>query len=142
LFEDSLPLPGFLSKHPHLHSTVLRATGKLVEGAFAAGLWHRDLHPDNILARAGAGAVELMLIDLDRAEMRASLSQADRDRMLVRMARYLLRHADDLPVKLHAPDFLRFLAGMGQDKALRRATMERVLPRYRSEVARHRLAWR
>ncbi len=141
LFADALPLPAFLAAHPRLRAPALRAAGRLVASAFAQGLWHRDLHPDNILARAGADGPELRLLDLDRAELRSDLGEADQDRMLVRMARYLLRHAEGLPVKPAATDYLRFLAGMGMDRSARRQTMARLLPRYRGEVAWHRLAW-
>ncbi|MHC5063573.1 MAG: lipopolysaccharide kinase InaA family protein [Planctomycetota bacterium] len=139
LFSGGLTLPDFIAAHPEQRAAAVRGVGSLVARAFDCGLWHRDLHPDNILARAGAEGPELRLIDLDRAELRADLSDEDRDRMLIRMARYLPRHADQLPVAIHASEYLRFLAGMGLDKKARRETLQRLLPRYRWELARRGL---
>ena len=122
LVPDALPLPAFLAAHPHLRRAAIEAAGRAVRLAFAAGLWHPDLHPDNLLARVaegtGAGDVDVRLLDLDRAELRKDLSVAEQDRMLLRMARYLRRHQPDLPVRASAPDHLRlkqrFQVGAGR----------------------------
>ena len=66
-----------------------RQAGRVVDLAMAAGLLHRDLHPDILIGRRGAdGSAEVFLLDLDRAELRPDLTADARDRMLVRMARY------------------------------------------------------
>ncbi len=139
LFSGGLTLPDFIAAHPEQRAAAVRAVGTLVARAFDRGLSHRDLHPDNILARAGAEGPELRLIDLDRAELRQDLSEEDRDRMLIRMARYLPRHAKKLPIAIRASEYLRFLAGMGLDREQRRRTLARMLPRYRWELARRGL---
>ena len=62
--------------------------------------------------------------------------------MLLRMARYLERHADRLPTAARAVDTLRFLAGMGLDRSERRSEWRRLEVAYERAVARHRVAWK
>src|SRR5690606_7084103 len=45
------PLPRFVAEEPGLRRAAVTAAGRVVRDAFDAGLVHRDLHPDNMLAR-------------------------------------------------------------------------------------------
>jgi hypothetical protein len=141
LVEGSASLPAFVHEHPGLRRAAVRAAGALVARAFAAGLLHQDLHPDNLLLRPGHGGVEAWLLDLDRARVLPALRDAQRHAMLLRLARYLWRHRERLLVRPAATDTLRFLAGMGLDRRARRALVQVLLPRLKRQIARHRLAW-
>ena len=46
---DSRPLPQFCAEQPEARRWAVEAAGVTCRLAFAAGLHHRDLHPDNIL---------------------------------------------------------------------------------------------
>ncbi len=138
LVRDSSPLPDFVARYPALRHAALRGAGALVARAFAAGLRHPDLHPGNLLARASAtGTVDIVLIDLDRARLVATVSEAQRDAMLVRMARWLWRHASKLDVTVRARDFAEFLRGMGLVRAERRLAWDRM-----ARKLRWSLVWR
>ena len=134
------PLPEFLARESAWRRAAVREAGRVVALAFAAGLVHRDLHPDNLVARVVDGRGEVHLLDLDRALVRPPLTVADKDSMLLRMARYLRRHAGDLPVCPSAGESLRFLAGMGMSRDERRRNLDRWRPMYERQLARHGLA--
>lgn len=138
LVRDALPLPSFVAARTDLRREALRRAGAVVAQAFSAGLDHRDLHPANLIARAASGgAVEVVLLDLDRAELVDALSLARRDAMLVRMARWLRRHQRELGVTVRARDFTEFLRGMGMERTARRVAWERM-----ARKLRWSLAWR
>jgi hypothetical protein len=138
----ALPLPAFLAAHPQQRRWAVEAAGVVVRLAFAAGLRHPDLHPDNVLCSLRGDKVRAVLVDLDRARVRKPVPESDRDAMLVRMARYLHRHARRLPVRPARTDLLRFLRALGHDAAGRRAAWERLGIRLRRALARRRLLWR
>ncbi len=141
LLEDAVPLPTFLAEYPKRRNQAVRLAGALVQSAFAAGLNHPDLHPDNLVARERwDGEVEMWLLDLDRCKLQDQLSQEEEDAMLVRMARYLRRHAADLPVAMKRSDFLRFMSGMGLDKQQRRQRLQSLVPMYQKQLQRRGLA--
>ena len=144
LLPGAMPLPAFLAKQPRLRGAAIEEAGRVVRLAFAAGLWHPDLHPDNLLARLPKGAAgqgpEVRLLDLDRAELRKKLSTEEQDRMLLRMARYLRRHEQDLPIEPTTPDHLRFLKGMGMKPEERHLRMRELTPQLRRELSRHGIA--
>lgn len=141
LVADACPLPAFVAANPDLRRGAVTAAGVTVARAFAAGLWHRDLHPDNLIARATAKGVEVLLLDLDRARLVPPLPDARRLGMLVRMARYLVRHHKKLPVPPSRTDTLRFLAGMGVERDRRRGVVELLVPRLARQVAARRWLW-
>jgi 3-deoxy-D-manno-octulosonic acid kinase len=139
LLPGAMPLPAFLAKHPEHRRAAIEEAGRVVRLAFSAGLWHPDLHPDNLLARCpgdGQGP-EVRLLDLDRGELRKQLTVAEQDRMLLRMARYLRRHEHDLPIEPTTQDHLRFLKGMGMKPEERHLRMRELAPLLRQELARH-----
>lgn len=119
-------LTGFLRAHPDLHRQVLEEAGRVVRAAFAARLWHPDLHPDNLLAQQSADGVRVLLMDLDRARLKPELSEGAQDRMLVRMVRYLYRHG--VADRIGLADRLRFLRGMGLLRRERRFWFRRLQP--------------
>jgi hypothetical protein len=61
--------------------------------------------------------------------------------MLLRMARYLHRHASRLTAPPSRAEHLRFLRGLGWDRAARRRHVPRLHAALRRAVARHRLLW-
>ncbi len=134
LLADALPLPLFVARQPHRRREAIRAAGRVVAAAFACGLRHPDLHPDNLLVLASARPLRVELVDLDRAMLRPPLRPRDRDAMLLRMARYLVRHR--LP---HSrADLLRFVLAFG----LTVADFARLGPPLARMIARHQLTWR
>jgi 3-deoxy-D-manno-octulosonic acid kinase len=124
--EAAVPLPAFVRDFPGLRRAAILRAAAVVGAAFDAGLRHRDLHPDNLIARRVGAAVEVRLLDLDRAEIGAPATPAARDAMLVRMARYLLRHRGALGYGLSTRDALRFLQGLGLGRGPRRAALARL----------------
>lgn len=142
LLPGAMPLPAFLAQHPEHRGAAIEEAGRVVRLAFGAGLWHPDLHPDNLLARLpGEGqGPEVRLLDLDRAELRKKLTVEEQDQMLLRMARYLRRHEQDLPIEPTTQDHLRFLKGMGMNPQERHLRMRELVPRLRQELARHGIA--
>lgn len=141
LVDGSLPLPRFLAAHPRLTRHALHEAGRVTELAFRAGLVHPDLHPDNMLAYVDRGAVRVLLVDLDRAMVRDRVSQDRRDRMLLRMARYVEKHRGSLPFDLRFVHAVRFLRGMGLGRRDRRVLLTRLGPMHRRAVARRRALW-
>lgn len=138
LVANARPLPAFVAEQPGLRRATLRAAGALVARAFAVGLQHPDLHPGNVLARrSGNGEPELVLIDLDRARRLPRLTPAQQDAMLVRMARWLWRHARELPSAPRTRDFAEFLRGMGLGGRGRRAEHRRL-----ARLVQRALRWR
>ena len=139
---EALPLPAFVAAFPELRRFSIEAAGTLVRLAFAAGLRHPDLHADNVLCARHGDKVRAVLVDLDRAVVKAPVSERDRDGMLVRMARYLRRHAGKLAAAPARVDLLRFLRALGLDAAARRGAWERLGRRLRRQMARRRLLFR
>ncbi len=67
---------------------LIEAAGRVVAGMHRAGLRHADLNMTNLIARSGAGGVELSVLDLDRASLsRPPLGRWARRRTLRRLAR-------------------------------------------------------
>ncbi len=118
--EGALPLPQFCAARGDARRAVIEATAAALAAAFDLGLRHPDLHPDNVLVTERQGRVEVVLIDMDRAQLRPPVEAAARRRMLVRMARYLRKHANRLPYAASRTDGLRLLRGLGLDRGQRR----------------------
>jgi hypothetical protein len=131
-------LPGFVAAVPEARRESVAGAGRAIRAAFDAGLLHPDLHPDNVLARREAdGRVTVVLLDFDRAKLvEGPASERARDAMLVRMARYLEKHAHSLPARASAVDHLRFLRGLGLDRAARRAAVLRLRPKLLAQLRR------
>jgi Lipopolysaccharide kinase (Kdo/WaaP) family len=138
---DAQPLLAFCSAHPELRRWAVEAAAVTVRLAFAAGLRHPDLHADNVLLAAHGERVRAVLVDLDRAHMHKPVGEQSRDQMLVRMARYLRRHASRIEVAPSCTDHLRFLRGLGLDRDQRRNAWGRLARRLQRQVRRHQLAW-
>lgn len=109
----AVPLPEFCRAHPQAHRWAIESAGVTIRLAFAAGLLHPDLHPDNVLCALHGDRVRAVLVDLDRASLAANLSEAQRDAMLVRMERYLHRHSGRLQGIFSTADRYRFLRATG-----------------------------
>lgn len=139
---EAMPLPAFVAAFPELRRWSIEAAGTLVRLAFAAGLRHPDLHVDNVLCARHGEKVRAVLVDLDRAVVKAPVSERHRDAMLARMARYLHRHAGKLAAAPARVDLLRFLRALGMASEARRAAWERLGRRLRRQLARRRLLFR
>lgn len=131
---EAEPAPAFLAHHPELRRHAAGAVGTVVQLAFAAGLRHPDLHPDNVLCCARGDKVRAVLIDLDRAAVRAPLGEAERDAMLVRMQRYLQRHRAKLAAVPSRAETMRFLRAMWPERVARHAAWQRLAAKVRAAL--------
>jgi len=123
---DAMPVPAFLAAQPALRRFTAEAVGVLVRLAFAAGLRHPDLHLDNVLCEARGDRVRAVLVDLDRATLRAPISERERDAMLVRLQRHLVRHRQRLPAVPTRAETMRFLRALGLPRAERKVVWRRL----------------
>ncbi len=138
LLAGALPLPAFLAAHPAARRHAAAAVGVVLRLAFAAGLVHPDLHPDNVLCRAQGDKVRAVLVDLDRARRRAVVSPAAREQMLARMQRYVVRHRQRLPAVPSRTETMRCLRALGLGRDERHATWRRVAAKVLRAVTRRR----
>ena len=136
LLPDALPLPAFFAAHPGLRRVAAEAVGAVVRLAFAAGLRHPDLHLDNVLAKPSGDKVRAVLVDLDRARVAPPLPDDARDDMLVRMQRYVVRHRARMAAVPTRAETMRFLRGLGWDRAERRVGWRRLRARLERSLAR------
>jgi hypothetical protein len=140
LVDGAMPVPTAMAARPSERRHIVTAVAAVVGTAFRAGLRHPDLHPDNLIVDP-AGVVSML--DFDRARVGTAVTALERDAMLLRMARYLFRHRDRLPVRVSAADRMRFLRGLVPDRATRRVLARSLSQRLRRIVARHAWAfWR
>lgn len=134
----ALPLPAFLAAAPHARRHAVEAVGVVLRLAFAAGLVHPDLHPDNVLCRDHGDKVRAVLVDLDRARRRPAVTGRMRDDMLARMQRYVVRHRQRLPALPTRSETMRFLRALGLERAERHAVWRRVGEQVRRALGRRR----
>lgn len=123
---DARTMPQFLADFSSARRRAVEAVGAAVRLAFAAGLRHPDLHPDNVLCRADGAGVHAVLVDLDRARMDAPLPPRARDGMLARMQRYINKHRERLPAAPSRAETMRFLRSLGLERAERHALWRRL----------------
>jgi hypothetical protein len=126
LVPGALPLPAFCAADPVARHWAIEAAGVTLRLAWAQGLRHPDLHPDNVLVTRSGDKVRAVLVDLDRATLAPPLSASRGDAMLVRMARYLWRHKAAMPVAFTRADMMRFLRALGHDGDARRERFRRL----------------
>jgi hypothetical protein len=136
LMPDALPLPAFLAAHPALRRYAADAVGTVAQLAFAAGLRHPDLHLDNVLCSPRGDKVRAVLVDLDRATLRKPVAEADRDDMLVRMQRYVVRHRTHLAAVPTRSETMRFLKALGLDRDARHSTWRRLAAKLERSLRR------
>jgi len=135
---DALPVPAFLAAVPHARRRTAEAVGVVLRLAFAAGLVHPDLHPDNVLCREQGDKVRAVLVDLDRARRRPKLTEQARDEMLARMQRYVVRHRQRLAAVPTRAETMRFLRALGLELDARHDTWRRVAAKVRRAIGRRR----
>jgi hypothetical protein len=140
LEDGALPLPAFCVQHPSARRWAIEAAGVAIRLAFAAGLRHPDLHPDNVLCSRHGDKVRAVLVDLDRAALVRKLGDRQRDAMLVRMGRYVFRHRKRLGGVFWRADFLRFLRAVGYDGEALRTGWTRLWGKLRAALGRRGLA--
>jgi tRNA A-37 threonylcarbamoyl transferase component Bud32 len=117
-----------------------RAAGAAIRRFHDAGGSHADLQIKNLLVRDRDGAIEVLVIDLDRARASAPPDPARRMLELMRLVRAL--HKRGLAAQVGARGCAAgFSAYCGGDRALRRALLAH-LPRERRRLARHAWAYR
>lgn len=142
LVADAAPLPAFLAAHPERRRAVAGAVGAVLRLAFAAGLRHPDLHVDNVLCCVRGEKVRVVLVDLDRATLRRPARASDRDAMLVRMQRYLVRHRARLAAVPTRAETMRCLAAIEPDRAARHEWWRLLARRLAAALRRRRLLGR
>lgn len=138
----ALPVPAFFAAEPARRRECAAAVGVVVQHAFAAGLQHPDLHVDNVLCRLVDGKVQVVLVDLDRARLGPALTARQRDDMLVRMARHLVRHHEHLPARPSAAEMMRFLTAFWPVRAERHQQWRHLVGRLQEALRWRRLRWR
>jgi hypothetical protein len=138
LLPDAAPLPAFMASNAALRRYAVEAAGIVVRLAFEAGLLHPDLHPDNVLCAPRGDKVRAVLVDLDRARQKKPLVEQDRDAMLVRMQRYVLRHAGDLAAVPSRAETMRFLKALGLSRDARHAAWRTLATKVHSAMTRRR----
>ncbi len=118
---------------------VARAAGRGVRAFHDAGGRHADLHVKNLLVREGTPP-EILVIDLDRARVTPGLTPGERMAQIMRLFRSLLKR--EVLGRVGSRGVATFFgAYCGEDRALRRALMQRV-DRELRKVAVHALRYR
>jgi hypothetical protein len=114
-----------------------RAAGAAIRRFHDAGGSHADLHPKNLLLRDRGGAVEVLVIDLDRARAEVPPDARRRMRELMRLVRALHKRGavDQVGARGAAAALSAYCAS---DRTLRRALLAQ-LPHEQRRIARH--AW-
>ena len=125
---------------------VLAAAGALVRRMHAAGFFHADLTPRNLLVeraalRSDGGDVRLWILDLDRSEFRAELGPVERRRNLRRLFRHMARLCSEGHLRLSRGDFMRFARGYEPDRAARKELWRRVQRDHARRRAVHAPGW-
>ena len=89
--EDTIDGHTFLLRQPRPDRLrrAARAAGKAVRLLHDAGGLHADLHIKNLLIREDARSAEVIVVDLDRAEIRDPMPAQRRMRELMRLYRSL-----------------------------------------------------
>ena len=131
---EALPAPAFFAAAPTLRRAAAEAIGTVVHLAFAAGLRHPDLHPDNVLCCARGDKVRAVLVDLDRGALVRPLPAKDRDAMLVRMQRYVERHRARMAAVPTRGETMRFLRALVADREQRHAAWRRLADKLRASL--------
>lgn len=119
--DGAMPLPAFLAACPAQRRHAAAGVGTVLRLAFAAGLRHPDLHPDNVLCALRGDRLRIALVDLDRAVVRAPLPPRTRDAMLARWQRYWAKHGATLPALPSRGETMRGLVALVPDRDARRA---------------------
>lgn len=121
---------------------LLRAAGAFVRRLHEVGLLHADLTPKNLLVSgADTRALLFHVLDLDRSRLEPALGDAERERNLRRLLRFVARRESAGPRALRASDYLRFLSGYEPDSRLRHALARALWARHRRSLGWHRLGW-
>jgi len=133
---------------------VARELGRFVGRFHAAGLWHADLNPRNLLLVGDAAGEDgeppsVQTIDLDRSRIvEGGVGAEHRRANLARLLRAVLRREGRGAPFLRRTDLARFLsgyrAGLGADggRDRRKSEWRAVADAYAASVAVHRLGWR
>lgn len=123
---------------------LLAQAGRFVRRLHEAGLWHADLNPNNLLAiRASleSGRAELLVLDLDRSELRAELGPRERAHNLRRLYRHVERREELHGRALARTDHARFLCAYEPEREARRALWRAIARAHARHSLLHRLGW-
>ncbi|MFN3241552.1 MAG: lipopolysaccharide kinase InaA family protein [Planctomycetota bacterium] len=135
---EARTVPQFLAEFPERRRAAAEAVGTVVQLAFAAGLRHPDLHFDNVLCWPSGDKVRAVLVDLDRARIEVPVGDRARDDMLARMQRYVVKHRSRLAAVPSRAETMRFLRGLGLDRAARHACWRSLHARVERAMRRRR----
>lgn len=89
---EAVGLNAWLVDAPRDRSKTLAAAGQLIRSMHDAGVYHADLHVENILVSGGG---EVFLIDFDNAALLPEVSATQRARNLLRLRRSFLKRGLD-----------------------------------------------
>jgi Ser/Thr protein kinase RdoA (MazF antagonist) len=121
-------------------AAAARAAGDAVRRFHDAGGRHADLHLGNLLLRRRAGALDALVVDLDRARAGPPPGTARRMREISRLWRSAVKRG--FAGAVGARGCAAFLAAYTHgDRELRLALLAR-LPRERLRLRLHQLGWR
>jgi tRNA A-37 threonylcarbamoyl transferase component Bud32 len=119
---------------------AIESAARAIRRFHDAGGWHADLHAGNLLVRDRDGALDVLVIDLDRARVQDRVDARARMAQLMRLYRSLVKRG--LVDRIGARGCAAFLhAYVAGDRALRGALLAR-LPAERRKLARHSLLYR
>jgi 3-deoxy-D-manno-octulosonic acid kinase len=119
---------------------AIESAARAVRRFHDAGGWHADLHAGNLLVRDRGGALDVLVIDLDRARVEERVDARARMAQLMRLYRSLVKR--DLVDRIGPRGCAAFLhAYVAGDRALRAAMLER-LPAEQRRIALHALLYR
>jgi hypothetical protein len=110
--ENSVDLLEFLSKASRKERyRVIKIFAELMWRMEGLGVYHPDLHLNNVLVQSGTRA--LLLLDFDRAR-RKSISEEDMERMFWRLNRYADKMEREGRGKMESKEKLLFLRAYGR----------------------------
>lgn len=120
------------------------ALGDLVRRLHGSGFLHADLTLNNVLANTAAlagGAPKLWIIDLDRAQALATLTDVARRRNLGRLFRFVERRDRRAGRALSRTDFARFFRGYDPEGRRWKSDWRAIAAAHGALRAVHALGW-
>jgi 3-deoxy-D-manno-octulosonic acid kinase len=133
---------------PRRVTALLGGAGRLVRAMHAAGFFHADLTPRNLLVERAMLAAErppreprYWILDLDRSEFCAPLAESARVKNLRRLYRHVARLTAEGHLGLRRGDFMRFLRGYEPRRPERFELWRRVRRDHARSRALHAGGW-
>jgi 3-deoxy-D-manno-octulosonic acid kinase len=125
-------------------SLLAAALGLLVRRLHRAGFLHADLTPNNVLVNRGALAdadPHLWLLDLDRARIQSSVTDAERRTNLRRLYRFVARREERDGRALKRTDYARFFQGYDMSGTTWKDDWRAVAAAHARASFAHKIGW-